>query len=217
MDQNDRRPLASRNTRWAARLANWLATTSITPNQVSYASIVFAVLAGICFYGSLWTNGILFSLCLFSAALCCQLRLLCNLMDGMVAIEAGKQSADGAVWNELPDRISDIAILVGAGLAISSPALGWTAATLAVLVSYVRELGKGIDAVVDFRGPMAKPQRMALITIAALIAALLPWLPEVLGNEVGARRILRIAIWLLILGSALTVLTRSRALLQRLQ
>ena len=32
----------------------------------------------------------------------CQGRLLCNLFDGMVAVEGGKREADGPFWNEAP-------------------------------------------------------------------------------------------------------------------
>src|SRR5438105_2817615 len=43
-----------------------------------------------------------------TAAGCIQLRLLCNLLDGMVAIEGGFRSRSGEVFNELPDRVSDV-------------------------------------------------------------------------------------------------------------
>jgi len=201
----DRRPLASRNTRWAQALARWLAGTRITPNQISYASMGFAMLAGVLFYLASQIDGVGLRVCLLLAVLCCQLRLLCNLMDGLVAIEAGKQTPDGAVWNELPDRVSDIVIFVGVGLAVSSATLGWAAAALAVLVSYVRELGKGIDGEVDFRGPMAKPQRMAVVTVAGIAAAVLPALP-----------ILEVALWVLVVGCVVTTVLRTRTLLQRL-
>ncbi len=44
---SDRRPLSSRDTAWAQRLAQYLAGTSITPNQISYASMGFAGVAAL--------------------------------------------------------------------------------------------------------------------------------------------------------------------------
>jgi len=40
---------------------------------------------------------------------------LCNLLDGMVAIEHGKQSQLGVLYNELPDRVSDSVLFVALG------------------------------------------------------------------------------------------------------
>lgn len=151
---------------------------------------------------------------LILAALACQLRLLCNLMDGMVAIEAGKKTRDGAFWNEFPDRVADIFILAGLGLAAGIVSLGWAAAVLAVFTAYVRELGKGIDGVTDFRGPMAKPQRMALVTVALLVAAICSISSVSLSAHVAL--ILQVALWVLCAGTVLTLYTRSAALLKRL-
>lgn len=213
----DRRPLSSRDTRAAQRMAQFLANTSITPNHISAASIVAALIACMLFMVSAHLAGWSSSLCYLLAAVACQLRLLCNLMDGMVAIEAGKQTADGAVWNELPDRIADIAIFVGVGFAIAWPSLGWAAAGLAVLVSYVRELGKGIDGVVDFSGPMAKPHRMALITGVAVLAAIINVLPVKIAGGDAAVWLLSASLGAIVVGCIITVFRRTRSLLQRLQ
>ena len=111
-----------------------------------------------------------------------QLRLLCNLFDGMVAIEGGFKTPAGELYNELPDRFSDAFIFIGA--AYSEPEfvwtreLGWAAAVMAVITAYVRALGASMGASQQFIGPMAKQQRMATMTGACLIAALAPfWIP----------------------------------------
>ncbi|MFK7852484.1 MAG: CDP-alcohol phosphatidyltransferase family protein [Granulosicoccus sp.] len=213
----DRRPLASRNTVAAQRFARLLASTSITPNQISAASVFAALIACVCFYATAQSSSWQHSAGFILAAFACQLRLLCNLMDGMVAIEAGKQTADGAVWNELPDRIADILVFVGVGYAAGWPSLGWSVAALAVFVSYVRELGKGIDGVVDFSGPMAKPHRMALVTVAAVIAAVLNLLP--IDNTDGqvSTLIMTVGLWVLAVGCVLTLFRRTRSMLLRLK
>ena len=206
----NRRPLASRETHWARSLTRWLAATSITPNQISMVSMLMAALAGVAFYLAGSADGVLRVVMLILAALFCQLRLLCNLLDGMVAIEAGKSAGDGPFWNEFPDRVSDILIVVGLGYGVGHSTLGWAAASFCVLTAYVRELGRASGAPADFSGPMAKPHRMALITAAALVSCFDP-----LWN--GQDRVLVAALWVVALGAAVTVLRRSANLVRYLR
>lgn len=209
---DNRRPLASRDTGWARSTARRLSAAAITPNQISMASMVMAAFAGAGFWlAGAADSGMRVAL-LLAAALFCQLRLLCNLFDGMVAIEGGKQEPDGPFWNEFPDRIADILILVGAGCGAGMPALGWAAAGLAVLTAYTRELGRACGLPADFSGPMAKQHRMATISAAALLSLLEPlW--------AGHNQVLVIALWIITIGAAVTTLRRAanvvRALLAR--
>ena len=202
MDKGDRRPLASRNTRWAQAIAKHMAALSITPNAISQASIAAAALAGVAFWLAGENGGAARSLLLVAAALFCQLRLLCNLFDGMVAVEGGKAEADGPFWNEFPDRVADILILAAIGYSIGAPGLGWAAAALAVLTAYVRELGRANGAPSDFSGPMAKQHRMAVITLAALLSAV-----EFLWS--GRNEVLTLALSVVAVGAALTALRRA--------
>ncbi len=174
VNETDRRPLASRSTGWANAITQRLAKTSITPNQISIASMGAATIAAVLFYMAGQTDGAMRIVGLLGGALFCQLRLICNLLDGMVAVEAGKGSPDGPFWNEMPDRVSDIVILVGIGYGIGMPDLGWAAGAFAVLTAYVRELGRASGQAADFSGPMAKPHRMATVTLAAIIAVFAP-------------------------------------------
>lgn len=208
--KTDRRPLASRDTGWARWLTRKLAATSVTPNQISMASMVAAALAGAAFWGVAHSEGAARVALLLLAAVGCQLRLLCNLMDGLVAIEAGRQTADGAFWNEFPDRVADIVILAGLGVAAGLPAAGWAAAALAVLTAYLRELGRACGLPADYSGPMAKPQRMAAVTLAALLATLEPlW--------AGQGDLLRLGLGLIVGGTALTALLRAQRMLVQLR
>lgn len=209
-DAENRRPLASRDTGWAQGVARRIAKTSLTPNQISMFSMVFAALAGASFFlaGNAEGSGRIAGLLV--GGLCTQARLLCNLFDGMVAIEAGKKAPDGAFWNEFPDRVADMLILVGLGYGVGEPALGWAAAGFAVLTAYVRELGRACGQPADFSGPMAKPHRMAAITIAAALS-----LFEPLWN--GRNEVLTIALWVVAVGAAFTALRRSWRLVARLR
>ena len=94
-------------------------------------------------------------------------------MDGMVAIEGGKKSATGDLFNEVPDRIADVMILAGAGFCVFAQPwgihLGWLAAALAVMTACIRMQGAALTGKHDFSGPMAKQHRMAFITALCVI------------------------------------------------
>jgi len=167
-----RRPLTSRDTRWATRIANWLVRKRVQANTISVFSLVFASFAGMAL---IWAGKVGFgwrAVLFLVAATGIQLRLLCNLFDGMVAVEGGFKTKSGEIYNELPDRFADVLILAGAGYSMpSSPwlqTLGWMAAALAVITAYVRALGVSAGTAQYFLGPMAKPHRMATLTVACL-------------------------------------------------
>ena len=199
-----RRPLASRDAGWARRSAAALARSPITPNQISLASIVFAAI-GAALLAS-WPG--ITSLLL--AAACVQLRLLCNLFDGMVAVEGGKSSPLGVLYNEFPDRIADSLLLVALGHAALQPWLGWLGALLAALTAYVRVDGGALGLTQDFRGPMAKQQRMAVLTAGCILGAI-----EAAAS--GTRYALLLAAAVVAAGGALTCVTRTRAIAAQLQ
>jgi len=80
----------------------------VTPNQILLASIGCVFISGLYFYIAFKFDGQwLKTLFLILAAVMIQGRLICNLLDGMVAVEGGMSSPAGPVFNELPDRISD--------------------------------------------------------------------------------------------------------------
>ncbi len=209
-----RRPLKSRQTAWARALAAALLRLRVRPNGISLVSVLFAALAG----AALWRapavgRGAATGLYLV-AVLGIQLRLLCNLLDGMVAVEGGLRSPTGEIWNDLPDRFADALILLGAGYSLSGfpwgPELGWLATALAILTAYVRLLGGAAGASQQFCGPMAKPHRMATLTVACLLAIgelWLGWPP----------RALALALVLVVLGSAVTVVRRTRRIARELR
>jgi len=138
--------------------------------------MVFAAGAGAALVLSARLEGLARAGALVGAAAGMQLRLACNLLDGMVAVEGNRRSKSGEVWNDAPDRFADAAVLVGAGYALPAftyaRELGWVAALLAVLTAYVRLLGGASGLPQDFCGPMAKPHRMATMTAASLLSTL---------------------------------------------
>ena len=159
----ERRPIQTRTTRWAKALAAGAARLGFSPNGISLLGIGVSLLgaAAVVWGGRAgWIGG----------AVAIQARLLCNMLDGLVAVEHGRKSPLGELFNEVPDRIEDLLFLVAAGLAIGVDGLGWLCGLLALCTAYVRLLGGSLGFEQDFRGPLAKPQRMFWLTVVFLIA-----------------------------------------------
>jgi phosphatidylglycerophosphate synthase len=173
-EPTDRRPIAARGWSIWQPIVRRMVRAGFTANAISMAGMIAGILAGVAFVLTSYQPefarwGWL------AAAIFMQLRLLANLLDGMVAIESGKASVVGELFNEVPDRVSDSAILIGAGYAMgSSPVLGCVAALSAMFTAYVRAVGKSVGAGQQFCGPMAKQQRMAMMTAAAIYLGLAP-------------------------------------------
>jgi phosphatidylglycerophosphate synthase len=141
----------------------------------------------------------------FAGAALIQLRLLANMLDGMVALESGTSSRVGELYNEAPDRVSDAATLIGLGYAAASvPVLGYVAACVALFVAYVRAIGKAAGAHQEFCGPMAKPQRMFFATLAALWCCAAPVAWQMIGSFSAPALVL----WLIIIGGIATAVRR---------
>lgn len=209
-EEFSRRPIASRNTRWAAWVTRRLVARQVAPNRISALSVLAAALSGGALaLSALTLPGWLSGLLLVLAAAFCQLRLLCNLFDGLVAVEGGMGSPDGAFWNEVPDRLSDLLILTGLGFAAGVPALGLLAAVLAIMTAYLREFGRASGLGSDFSGPGGKSQRMAAVTLGAL-AQVAIWFP---GYD---WPVLSWVLWLVLALTAATVIRRGRRILGQL-
>jgi phosphatidylglycerophosphate synthase len=201
--------LKSRQSWWATSLATWLARRRVQPNTISLTGVLFAAIGGGCLALTGQDGPVPRLPLLLVAAVMIQLRLVCNLLDGMVAIEGGLKTKSGELFNDVPDRISDPLLLVGAGYGVHWEAwgqtLGWLAACLAILTAYVRVLGVSVGADAYFLGPMAKQHRMAALTIACIVGAIESVLPlAYAGDAIG------IALAAIVVGSGLTVARRLR-------
>jgi phosphatidylglycerophosphate synthase len=175
----ERRPTATREAGWAKGLAHALVRARVAPNRISMLGMLACIIAGAALYATSRTTGVAQRVLWLTAAALIQLRLLANMLDGMVAVESGNASPIGELFNEIPDRISDAAALVGLGYAAhSSPTLGYIATTLAIFTAYVRAQGKAAGANNEFCGPMAKPHRMFIVTLTCLVMAFFPTLVD---------------------------------------
>jgi phosphatidylglycerophosphate synthase len=204
-EPTERRPIASRNLRASQAIAGWLARRGVSPNTISVFGMFVSVAAGLAF----WSTSAAPSterLAWLAGAILVQMRLLANMFDGMVAIASGKASRVGELFNEVPDRVSDAATFIGLGYAAGgSPTAGYLAALVAVFTAYVRAMAKAAGGPQDYCGPMAKPQRIFVVTLCAGYLALAPqtWQPSWQGWGLAA-----LALALIIVGGLLTSVRR---------
>lgn len=210
-----RRPIWARQTAWAAHLAQGLLKLGLRPNQVSVMSLVFSLGAA----GGLmalphqvaapWRAWLA-----LVAILCIALRGLCNLLDGMMAVEGGFRTRSGDVFNELPDRFSDSVTLLGLGFSSGfsglEPTLGWAAALLAAIVAFTRVLGVQAGASAYYCGPMAKTARMAVVVVACagLTVEMLAGLPQ---------RSAAVGLSVIVAGCLVTIARRSVLIVRELE
>src|ERR1051325_4999082 len=211
----DRRPIATRNRKWAQSATAWLASRNVSPNIISIAGMCACIAGGIAlsltsvaYYRVFW----------LIAALGAQLRLTANMLDGMVALASGRASKTGELYNEVPDRVSDAAVFIGAGYAWGgSVALGYIATILAIFTAYVRAAGKIAGAPNEFCGPMAKQHRMLVITIACLYSVVAPrsWQSFHLNDlDIG---VMSLALVLITAGCIITVVRRLHRIVRDLR
>ena len=195
-DSSTRRPLKSRTTAWAGFFSRVMLKMGLKPNTVSLLGILCAAVGG---GAMLWAarSQPAWAFWLLAAA-GVQLRLFCNMMDGLLAVEGGLKSPTGDLYNEIPDRIGDALILVPFGYAGGtdwSIALGWAALGGAVMTAYVRALGASLTAKHDFCGPMAKPHRMFTVTLSCLGMAASGWMPLIIVTIAVINAGIVITIW----------------------
>jgi phosphatidylglycerophosphate synthase len=211
-EPQSRRELKTRNRAWAQQLGRMLSNAGVSPNFVSLLSIAFSAMVTLSLYfyylgpSPAW---------LLLGAAGIQLRLLCNLMDGLIAIEGRKKSPVGDLYNDIPDRIADVLIIVGIGLAIRDQnwamELAWLCSIGAVLSAYLRYVGASLLGEHRYLGPQAKQHRMALCTVALLITATVHYF------SLNPANVLLMALYLMFFGIIITCVRRTLWISQALK
>jgi phosphatidylglycerophosphate synthase len=210
----DRRPIRARENERVRATAAWLVRAGGRPNQVSVLSVVFSGLSTGCLLLAA-TADLHRAIVLFiAAAAFIPLRGLCNLCDGLMAVEGGLKTKSGAIFNDLPDRISDPLLLVAAGYSITwagwARDLGWAAGLLAVMTAYVRVLGGSAGASQQFCGPMDKSPRMVVMMAACVLTAV-----ELAFGRTPRAMILGLSV--IIVGCIITVVRRTLRTVEELE
>jgi phosphatidylglycerophosphate synthase len=198
----DRRPISARDNPLSKRVTLWLVGLGISPNAISIASVVLSIGAAVCLLltATEFSHPILWGF----ASILIVLRLFANMFDGMVAVETGVTSPLGDLYNEVPDRISDVIIFVSAGYAAGSmEMLGYAAALCSLFIAYVRALGNSMGVSGLFIGPMAKSHRM--FTLAGVCLAIAFFQEFLLSQQA-----LTWGLSVIVVGSILTIARRLR-------
>lgn len=166
----NRRPIFARKYDISKKMAQWLSLKKITPNQVSLTSVLFSLIAFCLMIGC--SNGFFLSIIIVALLLC---RLIANMMDGMVAIEYNKKSFDGALYNEIPDRVSDILTFIGMGfLSLSNLGLilGGLAASTSVLTACIRFFGGSLGFPQVYAGYGDKSKRIFVACLFLVLSGI---------------------------------------------
>jgi len=201
-----RRPIAGMFRLTARGATQWCVKFGVHPDLISYFSMVAALAAAVCFWRS-HSNPWL----LWLAPAFCYLRLWCNMLDGMVALAAGKASCRGEILNDLPDRVSDVVIFAGVAHSGWCCSFGaYWAAIMAVLTAYVGMFGQAVGANREFGGVMAKPWRMVALHIGA-------WLTLAWRGRYGELTVLDWTCFVVIAGCVQTVVVRLRRIMRTLK
>ena len=154
------------------------AKLGLSPDQVSVIAFAIAVAAGVAFAVG---EPLLYA----AGAVLVLLNGWFDLVDGALARHLEVSSDGGDLLDHILDRYADIAILAGFTAGIDAYALGFAAVTGVLMTSY---LGTQIQAVGigrDYGGLLGRADRLALMGVVGLVAAVYS-APLVVGlNVVG--------------------------------
>ncbi len=150
-------------------LSSLLARLGVHPNGLSLAGLILSVAAGFVYSTGSFSWG----------ALVVAMAGICDVLDGQLARQTGKNSRFGAFFDSTLDRFGEIFIFLGfawhfSGGPFRSP---WAvifiilATTGSLMVSYTRARaeGLGIDCKV---GWMQRPERFILLILGSLSACI---------------------------------------------
>lgn len=155
-------------TRMLRPIEAWLIARRVNPDAISALAIVVSALAGASFALAASVPMLLLAVPLLAA-----LRLVLNILDGVVARETGVARPMGEMWNELGDRVCDVLFIGALALHPEIDAKLVLAAVVgALLASYAGIAAKAAGGSRQYTGVMSKPGRMAVLALAAPLAYL---------------------------------------------
>jgi CDP-diacylglycerol--glycerol-3-phosphate 3-phosphatidyltransferase len=143
-----------------------LARAGVSPDVVTLAAVPVGVLAGGFLLVSPAVPAALLAVPLLAAA-----RLILNLLDGALARRTGVSHARGELYNELGDRLTDIAFLAPVAFLPGAHQPTVLLGVLgAVLASYAGLAPRAAGGERIYRGVLSKPGRMVLLSVFAVAA-----------------------------------------------
>jgi CDP-diacylglycerol--glycerol-3-phosphate 3-phosphatidyltransferase len=176
--------------RFWAPVVRGLARAGVTPDAVTLTGTLGAVAAGVFLIGNGW---------LFWGAFAVTLFVLLDMLDGALARARGGGSVFGAVLDSTGDRAADAAIFGGLVWWYSGGgdnrllvALALLCLVLGVLTSYVKARAEGVGIPCDV-GIIERTERLILVLVGTGFTGL------------GIPYAVHVALWVLLVGSAVTV------------
>jgi CDP-diacylglycerol--glycerol-3-phosphate 3-phosphatidyltransferase len=167
-----------------------LARSGVTPDMVTVAGTVGSIAAAVFLIGTGH---------LFWGAFAVTLFVLLDLLDGALARARGGGSLFGAVLDSTGDRASDAAIFASLAWWFSGRGdnrllvlLALVCLVLGVLTSYVKARAEGVGLSADV-GIVERTERLILVLVGTGLSGL------------GVPYAIHVALWLLLVGSAVTV------------
>lgn len=139
-------------------------------------------------------------------------RALCERVDDLMAENLATEKNTGRFLNEIPERISETAIFLGAAFSVPSEivrALGLAAALFSVGTAYIRVVGASAGVPHFFAGPMAKRHRLIVMTICAFASGI-----EKTQGSWG--RSIAVALLIIAIGALITCFNRLRLIYRTL-
>jgi CDP-diacylglycerol--glycerol-3-phosphate 3-phosphatidyltransferase len=145
----------------------------VHPDYLTIGALMLSICGGIALWGSQWSRWFLLLIPLVAIG-----RTALNALDGLVARDLDLARPWGEVLNELCDRLADVALFTGVALAIGSDArLGAMTIVAMLLSSYLAILSKAAGGRRQYGGVMGKADRMIFLSVASVVAFILPALP----------------------------------------
>ncbi|HDD60224.1 MAG: CDP-alcohol phosphatidyltransferase family protein [Thermoplasmata archaeon] len=188
----------------------------VSPNALSAASLLFAVLAALFFYFSsrytfsfIGEGGEPLPWLLVAGSVMVMLNGLFDALDGKVARLTGRASEVGDFLDHVIDRLADI-IMVG-GLAYTpytNRTLGLTAVIFMLVVSYMGTQAQALGCGRNYRGIMGRAERLVLLMIIPPLQV--AFLSRGASGELPYIHLtlIDLLMYILLVGSALTALQR---------
>jgi CDP-diacylglycerol--glycerol-3-phosphate 3-phosphatidyltransferase len=185
-------------------LVDRLSRAGVTPDQVTLAAVPVALVGGACLLVSPQVPVLLLAVPLLIV-----IRIVLNLIDGNLARRTGRIHPRGELFNEVGDRLADIAFLAPvAWLPGASASLVLLGVLGAVLASYVGITSRAAGGERIYRGILSKPGRMTLLLVCSLWA---------FAEGPGSNNAWLVFGPLLLLGTTLTVIDRLIFAIRRLE
>ena len=176
--------------RFWAPVVRTLARAGVTPDAVTLTGTLGAVASAVFLIGNGW---------LFWGALAVTVFVLLDMLDGALARARGGGSVFGAVLDSTGDRAADAAIFASLAWWFSGDGdnrmlelLALVCLVLGILTSYIKARAEGVGIPCDV-GIVERTERLILVLVGTGFSGL------------GIPYAVHVALWVLLVGSAITV------------